>query len=80
MGYLPGVTDNVGKTAKEALESVLKRRLKAGEEVYALKTFFLSGVLTKKDAQRIAAAEHNPLIERASVLSGAEYASKAASE
>ena len=80
VGYLPGVTDNVGKTAKEALESVLKRRLKAGEEVYALKTFFLSGVLTKKDAQRIAAAEHNPLIERASVLSGAEYASKAASE
>src|SRR3989344_2515730 len=80
VGYLPGVTDNVGKTAKEALESVLKRRLKAGEEVYALKTFFLSGVLTKKDAERIAAAEHNRLIERASVLSGAEYASKAASE
>src|SRR3989338_7705088 len=80
VGYLPCVTDNVGKTAKEALESVLKRRLKAGEEVYALKTFFLSGVLTKKDAQRIAAAEHNPLIERASVLSGQEYASKAASE
>jgi phosphoribosylformylglycinamidine (FGAM) synthase PurS component len=34
VGFKPGVTDNVGKTAKEAIERRLGRKLKQEEKVY----------------------------------------------
>jgi len=43
VGFKPGVTDNVGKTAKEAIEDVLKERFKPNEAVYTSKQYLISG-------------------------------------
>lgn len=65
VGFLPGVTDTVGKSAKRAAEDRLGRKL-AGH-VYFARQYLIAG-LTTAQAQR-AADEllHNPMIERAHV-------------
>ena len=70
--FLPGVTDNVGKTARQTIEDCLDRSLKEGEDVYSSKTLFLDGAITARDVATMAHELHNPLIERASVFSKAE--------
>lgn len=70
IGYLPGVTDNVGKTAQETIEDSIGRRFKAGSGVYTATILFISGAISHDDAQRIALELHNPLIERASIYPG----------
>jgi len=66
VGYLPGVTDNVGRTARETIEDCLGRSL--GEaQVYSSYFLFLSGGMSQEEAERMARELHNPLIERASV-------------
>ncbi|MDO8522258.1 MAG: AIR synthase-related protein [bacterium] len=67
IGYLPGVTDNVGKTARETIEDCLGRRFAKGESVYSSLFLFLSGNISKNDAEAMARELHNPLIERASI-------------
>ena len=62
IGYLPGVTDNVGSTATEMIE----------HKTYYSQVFFLrnrksSEALAKEDVMRIASALHNPLIQRATI-------------
>jgi len=42
IGFLPGVTDNVGNTAKETLEDGLKLKFKPGEGVYSSQVLFIS--------------------------------------
>jgi phosphoribosylformylglycinamidine synthase len=71
VAYLPGVTDNAGATAKETIEDGLKRKFKAGQGVYSARVFYLTGLLSRTDAEAIAAGVHNPLIQRASVMSAA---------
>jgi phosphoribosylformylglycinamidine synthase len=74
VGYLPGVTDNVGHTARETIEDLLGRKFKDGESVYSSLFLFLSGTLTKGDAEMAARELHNPLIERARVYpKGADF-------
>ncbi len=41
IGYLPGVTDNVGHTAKEEIADVLRRKFSEGEAVYTSRLFFI---------------------------------------
>lgn len=65
IGFAPGVTDNVARTTMEAIADALHRPFKAGEAVYTSKVFFVSGTISKKDAEKIASSLHNPLIERA---------------
>lgn len=67
IGYLPGVTDNVGKTAQETIEDATQKKFQTGEAVYSSIALFLTGALTKKDAEQYAMELHNPLIERARV-------------
>ncbi|MGE0083400.1 MAG: AIR synthase-related protein [Desulfococcaceae bacterium] len=43
MGFRPGVRDNAGATAKEAVEDILGIRLKSGEAIYTSKRFCLRG-------------------------------------
>src|SRR3989344_6961787 len=45
IGFLPGVTDNVGTTTKETIEDLLKRKFKPNESVYASQIFFITGRL-----------------------------------
>lgn len=66
IGYLPGVTDNVGHTVKEISKDLfhLKESLNFG--VYTSKIFFVS--MSLQDTKDYALTLHNPLIERASIV------------
>ena len=72
IGFLPGVTDNVGKTARETIQDVLGRTLKNAEVVYSSRWIFLDGDLSPRDAEKIAGELHNPLIERVRITSAQE--------
>ncbi|MCA9363698.1 phosphoribosylformylglycinamidine synthase [Candidatus Kaiserbacteria bacterium] len=73
VGFLPGVTDNVGATAKETIQDVLKRSFKDGEMVFFSRIYFLEGKITKQDVMHIAESLHNPLIQRVKIKSFAQY-------
>jgi len=65
VGLLPGVTDNVGRTACEALEACLGVRLKEEEKVYTSRQYLIQGRLSQAEAKRIATELlGNPLINR----------------
>lgn len=64
VGFLPGVTDNVGNTAREMIEDFLKIRLRPGQGVYSSQVTFLSGNLSAEDIAAIAKSLANPLIQR----------------
>ena len=68
VGFLPGVTDNVGRTAEETIADAIGRKFKRGEAVFSSFILFLSGSLTRKEAEAMSRELYNPLIERASVL------------
>jgi len=61
IGFLPGVTDNVGKTAREAVRDALG----IDTDVYYSRVYALNGDLKEGDCRRIASLLHNPLIEKA---------------
>jgi phosphoribosylformylglycinamidine synthase len=65
VGFLPGVTDNVGATARECLEDFLKRKFRSGENVYSSQIFFISGKLNEHDTRAIVESLYNPLIQQA---------------
>ncbi|KKR62686.1 hypothetical protein A2643_04005 [Candidatus Nomurabacteria bacterium RIFCSPHIGHO2_01_FULL_39_220] len=66
IGFLPGVTDNVGHTVKEIASDLLHLKKSDNFAVYTSKIFFVSG--TKEHAQKIALTLYNPLIERAKIV------------
>ena len=68
IGYLPGVTDNVGTTAKQTAEDCLGRKFKEGESIYSSTIIFLMGDIPAREAESFARELHNPLIERVSVI------------
>ena len=67
IGYLPGVTDNLGRTVQETIEDCLGRKFSDGEAVYSSTIIFLEGALDRSDVERFARELHNPLIERSSI-------------
>ena len=75
VGFRPGVTDNVGKTAREAITLLLGTSL--GERkinVYTSRQYLISGPITKADAENIASGLlANDLIERHQVVGRAEF-------
>src|SRR3989344_1178028 len=78
IGYLPGVTDNVGSTAKEGIEDLLKaQRAKFWTErtgnVYTSQVTFLSGDLSREDAALIAESLATPLVQEIQVKSYDEF-------
>jgi phosphoribosylformylglycinamidine synthase len=66
VGYKPGVTDNVGKTARLAILDLLNRRLNEDVQVYTSTQYLLEGdKLTFTDAEKIARELiANELVER----------------
>ena len=56
IGFLPGVTDNVGHTAREAIGDLLGATFEEGEDVYFSQTTFLAGELREVDVVRIASS------------------------
>ncbi len=71
IGYLPGVTDNLGNTVQEMIEDLTGRTFGAGEHVYSSYFLFLDGTLSREETEKMAQELYNPLIERATVF-GAE--------
>lgn len=75
VGYKPGVTDNVGHTAKNtAIPAIIKRKLGEDEGVYTSTQYLIGGKgLTKESAERIGLdLLANPIIESIKVMSGKE--------
>ncbi len=67
VGFLPGVTDNVGSTATEMTEDALKISLDEGKRAFSSRVYLISGNLTEEDVRGIVDELHNPLIHRAGV-------------
>ncbi len=69
VGFRPGVTDNVGRTAREAIQYQTGRRFAAGEGVYTSVQYLLSGPVTVADAEHIARDFlANALIQRWNII------------
>ncbi|MCK5843680.1 MAG: hypothetical protein KAG97_03165, partial [Victivallales bacterium] len=77
VGFLPGVTDNVGRSAKEALGDIIGRRLNDDEFVFSSAEYLLKGPsLSKANLERIGKdLLANELIESIGVHSSSETAS-----
>lgn len=54
VGFRPGVTDNVARTAREAIERTLEKGFETGEGVYTRKLYFMKGSLSRHEADTIA--------------------------
>lgn len=73
IGFLPGVTDNVATTAREIVEDALSAKFSSGENIYTSQITFIDGTFTKKDVEIIATTLYNPLIQRATIKTFAQY-------
>ncbi len=74
VGFKPGVTDNVGRTAKEVIEAISGIPFGDGEAVYTSRVYFLKGPLAEKDIVQIAeGALANTLINRYSYKKIEQY-------
>ena len=73
VGFLPGVTDNVGTTARRTIEDCTKRSFEDGEVVASSQLFLVSGRLSPGDLDRLVTILANPLVNRVHVKTRAEY-------
>ncbi len=65
VGFRPGVTDNEGKTAREALELLLGRKLSPEEGVYTATVYLVRGNITRSEAESLTSGLlANELIQR----------------
>ncbi|PKN96302.1 MAG: phosphoribosylformylglycinamidine synthase, partial [Chloroflexi bacterium HGW-Chloroflexi-5] len=75
VGFRPGVTDNVGKTAREAIELLLGGA--AGPRkinVYTSRQYLISGQISRSGAETIASGLlANDLIERHQVIAASDF-------
>ncbi|MCJ7635154.1 AIR synthase-related protein, partial [Candidatus Bathyarchaeota archaeon] len=70
VSYKPGVTDNVGRTTRVAIEDLLGRKLGEEERVYTSTQYLLTGSISHEDTLRIGRELlANELIENLTVLS-----------
>jgi phosphoribosylformylglycinamidine synthase len=69
VGFRPGVTDNVGKTAREAIELRLGLKLKEEEKVYTSIQYLVKGNLERQEVEKICSGLLvNPLIQRFEII------------
>ena len=73
IGYLPGVTDNVGHTSREAVEDLLGIRFEPGDAVYYSEQVLLGGEIDEAEVRRVAELRFNPLINRLAVKDRASF-------
>src|SRR6185369_8580591 len=77
VGFRPGVTDNVGRTAREALGYLSGRPFADGAGVYYSVQYLLKGRLSQADVEKIATGLLcNTLIQRYSVLAAPEFVAR----
>ncbi len=74
--FLPGVTDNVGTSATDALRLVSSFAAEHGVRVFSGKDVYLYGELSRDEAERVATESlANPLIEDIRIKTFAEFQS-----
>jgi phosphoribosylformylglycinamidine synthase subunit PurSL len=76
VGFLPGVTDNIGTTAKQTIEDYYSIRFKEGESVYSSQLFFICGNISDDSLQKLTATLANPLVNRVHIKTYEEYGNK----
>ncbi len=78
IGFKPGVTDNVARTARGALTDLVGRELAWEEQVYTSIQYFLSGGLSREDVERLGKdLLANTLIQTVQVFSKDEWLASA---
>ena len=71
VGFRPGVTDNVGRTATEAVQLLLEGAQNGGLKVYTSRQYLLTGKLDHRQAEDIASGLlANELIQRFEIVDG----------
>jgi phosphoribosylformylglycinamidine synthase subunit PurSL len=74
IGFKPGVTDNVGRTARGALRDIAGRELAWEEQVYTCIQYFLSGSLSRDEVEHLGKdLLANTLIQTIQVFSKEEW-------
>jgi len=74
VGYRPGVTDNTGRTAREAIQYLSGRPFAPGEAVYTSVQYLLKGAVDVATAERIAAGFlANGLIQRWIIVPAGQF-------
>ena len=74
IGFKPGVTDNVGRTARGALRDIAGRDLEWEEQVYTCIQYFLSGSLSREEVEHLGKdLLANTLIQTIQVFSEEEW-------
>ncbi len=77
VGYRPGVTDNVGRTAREAIQYLTGRPFAQGEGVYTSVQYLLTGAVDEEAAERIVSGFlANGLIQRWTIVPFARFDAK----
>lgn len=73
VGFLPGVTDNIGTTARQTIEDYTRVKFEAGEAVYSSQLYFVSGRLSPDALENLSATLANPLVHRVHIKTRKEY-------
>ncbi|MFW5703739.1 MAG: phosphoribosylformylglycinamidine synthase subunit PurL [Patescibacteria group bacterium] len=73
IGFLPGVTDNVGSTATETIVDSIGSSFSEKERIYSSQLILIFGTYTLKQIEEFAATQYNPLIQRMVLKSGKQY-------
>ncbi len=76
VGFLPGVTDNVGTTARQTIEDFFSMKFGEGEAVYTSQLFLVCGTLSPAELRKLATTLANPLVNRVLIKTRAEYGDK----
>ena len=75
IGFLPGVTDNVGHTTSELLKlSAQNDNDDADQECFSSRLYLIKGKAQHDDIEKLSAVISNKLIQRISIKSNDEYA------
>ncbi len=72
IGFLPGVTDNVAHTVRESIEDLLGQELHRERSVFSSRSYFFCDI-DDEVARGVVAELHNPLIERARIVTAPEF-------
>lgn len=73
VGFLPGVTDNVGTTARQTIEDFTNQKFEPGEAVYSSHLYFICGKLTPETLNILTSTLANPLVNRVHIKTRQEY-------
>ncbi|HNX17428.1 MAG TPA: AIR synthase-related protein [Methanoregula sp.] len=76
VGFLPGVTDNVGTTARQTIEDYLRIRFAEEDGVYFSQLYFVRGHVPPETVARLGSTLANPLVNRVVIKTRGEYGDK----